>query len=724
MPPKKPRAPSRPEPVSSEPPGAAPWTKVSIAFGLVALAFLIAVLTIFKMSNNDIWIHLKTGEQILHTWSVPDKDPYSFTASDHDYVAHEWLSGVVFQIVYSAWGVNGLIFFKSFVLYLTCAALYLACRFLRVPHAVIFPLFTIMLFTASARFLERPHIFTYLFMALYLMCYFGYRERGHNRKWLYAIPLMHIIWTNMHGGHFQGIFLLIMLAAAEIVMYVRAHYFDLRPDDALPMKDVALFAALPFASLACGLVNPYGYRLLTFPFVLTGQDVFMKSIYEWQPALAPSFNTSAMFLYYVPWVLVLFGTFLFVRGHDGLTKGWRDMATMANGVLMALFVLFAIELGNAYKSEETTLLERHWGLWYFAVAAFLAANAHRLEFAHAGIVALMFALSMRHNRGVTDAVISTLPTLGHNIAAVLARLRGMAGRAIPESPLPIAACGAVMIILGGLTWSNGYYFSYAPASLRESGLGIASNMPVGAVDYIVRNGISGRCFPNYNAAALLIHRTWPDVRVAMDSRNDVYGEDIYNEYMAAIINPSGMELPAYFEKWQPDFLLLNLGADRSPSFQRWVSQSPEWHLVYFDDRFVVYVTDRPHFAEIIRRDTYHKIDPLAPGTRTIPQQDALEWLSEAERAVRNAPDSWTALQYKGKSLFLLGRLDEAEATFRRILEVTPEGTWFPWVDIGAIYMERNQPEKAIEAFQTCLSLSPGQPVCRQYLERARTLRPR
>ena len=63
-------------------------------------------MTIFKMSNNDIWIHLKTGEIILETWQVPDNDPYSFTASDRDYVAHEWLSGVIFYLFYAAAGVN------------------------------------------------------------------------------------------------------------------------------------------------------------------------------------------------------------------------------------------------------------------------------------------------------------------------------------------------------------------------------------------------------------------------------------------------------------------------------------------------------------------------------------------------------------------------------------------------------------------------------------------
>src|SRR5262245_54599262 len=85
------------------------WTHGALIFACAGLAILIASLTVFKMSNNDIWIHLTTGRQILTTWHVPDKDPYSFTATDHDYVAHEWLSGVLFHLVYSVAGVNGLI---------------------------------------------------------------------------------------------------------------------------------------------------------------------------------------------------------------------------------------------------------------------------------------------------------------------------------------------------------------------------------------------------------------------------------------------------------------------------------------------------------------------------------------------------------------------------------------------------------------------------------------
>ncbi|MFQ5701403.1 MAG: hypothetical protein ACE5HU_06125, partial [Acidobacteriota bacterium] len=576
--------------------------RYALILAFASLAFLIATLTIFKMSNNDIWIHLKTGEIILQTGHVPDKDPYSFTASDHDYVAHEWLSGVLCYLVYAAAGVNGLIIFKSAIIFATCAALIGACYFLRVSPVMMFPCFILMLYIGSARFLVRPHIFSYLFIALYLLCYFGYRRR-RVRAWLFAIPFLHTIWTNLHGGHFQGILLLGLMAAGETALFLRARWGRLSVQDALPGRDLILVLALPFACLVMALVNPYHYRLLTFPFELTGQELFMRSIYEWQSALFPSYNHSSMFFFYIPWTIVLFGSFLFVRDHSELKGGLREGIWAMNVLLTLAWIVFSFEFAGTYNTgmaDMPTLLEKQQDLWFVVTVVLIAANVHRLEFTHLGIASAFFALSMKHNRAVTDAVIVGLPTLGHNLTEILARMRRSTKkpRIFRESRV-LLVLAILMTGLGVFTLTKGYYFAFQPPSKRESDMGIASNMPVGAVDYIVRNHITGRCLPSYNAAAMLIHAMWPEVKVAMDSRNDVYGEKLYREYVMAL---NGRDtLDAYIRKWDIDFFLITYVSDRSPALRAYFKRSSEWFLVYFDDRQLVYLRDRPRFRDIIRR---------------------------------------------------------------------------------------------------------------------------
>ena len=690
------------------------WEPAVRLAAFAALAFLIASLTIFRMSNNDIWIHLKTGENVLKTWHVPDKDPYSFTAGDHDYVAHEWLSGVLFYLVYAAGGVNGLIYFKSAVIFATCAALYGACLRLRATGPLMFFCFTLMLYIGSARFLERPHIFSYLFEALYLFCYFSYRQAGRRRIWLWLIPLLHVPWTNLHGGHYQGIFLLVMLALAEVVMYVRANHMGLSRADALPPRDVLLVCALPPLCLVTALVNPYGYRLLTFPFELTGQDIFMKSIYEWQSALFPTYNLSSMYFFYVLWVALLFGSFLLVRGHTELRGGMRETARTLNFLLMILWVFFVYQMARIYKMHETTTpLERQAPFWYAVVALFLLANLHHLEFQHAGIVALFFALSMRHNRAVTDASIATLPTLSHNLHRVVERLRGTMRAPAWLAPAALGLSAAGMSALAAFTFANSYYFGFDPPSKREMGLGIAGNMPVGAVDYIVRNHITGNCFPSYNAAALLLQKMWPEVKVAMDSRNDVYGETLYREYTNALAG--GAALESYVKRWPVDFFLITYGGDRSPAFFRTLDASPEWTLVYFDDRSVVYLKTLPRFDAILRRDGYELIDPAIAGTVEITREDGSRWLAEAERAVAAAPGAWSPLQYKSKALQALGRLPEAEATTRQLLALNPDA-WFAWGDLGAIHAMLGSRDEAVRDLTRCLQINPGYGPCRDMLD--------
>jgi hypothetical protein len=62
-----------------------------VALALLSFAVYVAAMTLpYQVANNDIWIHLKTGEYVLTTGWVPLKDPYSFIAADHDYVAYEW----------------------------------------------------------------------------------------------------------------------------------------------------------------------------------------------------------------------------------------------------------------------------------------------------------------------------------------------------------------------------------------------------------------------------------------------------------------------------------------------------------------------------------------------------------------------------------------------------------------------------------------------------------
>src|SRR5512138_3557581 len=64
--------------------------------------FLIAlfVMSMREVSDPDFWWHLRTGQFILETGSIPHVDVFSYTKAGQPWVTHEWLSEVFIYSLY------------------------------------------------------------------------------------------------------------------------------------------------------------------------------------------------------------------------------------------------------------------------------------------------------------------------------------------------------------------------------------------------------------------------------------------------------------------------------------------------------------------------------------------------------------------------------------------------------------------------------------------------
>lgn len=599
-----------------------------LAFAGVAVTALLGSLSWAKLSTNDVWIHLKTGELALESFSVPQKDPYSFTAADHDYLAHEWLSGVVFYVLYRAFGIGGLIFTKFAVPFLTTCALSLVCLRHRDRLSVFLPVFGLMSYTAAARFLERPHIFSFLFLSIYLFLFFQYRDGGRKRGWLLAILPFQVLWANMHGGFVLGVLLLAVFAAGEAAAAMRATYFGRGPRAVVARGDLALLAGLPFLALAVSLINPYGFRLLEFPFRLTGMEVFMQDVFEWRSPFDNDYDISFAFFGYWVWVTVLFGSFFFLPQDRPGEGPRRSVLRALNAALFVALLVFSY----AFMWRQELLVG--WPAWWVALGVlFCIVNLRRLDLTEVAVVALMFGLSMRHNRGVTDAVIATFPILTHNLSRIAAGLQQLPAGRLANG----LRVGLSLLLLAEAAHVQLFGYRYRLHVVREGGFGIASTMPVCAVDYIVRRGFSGNAYSSYGDAALLIFRRHPEVKVAMDSRNDVYGPALYAEYKAVKGSPQAMR--AYLKKYPVDFFLVTHG-DFAVQVTDFLLDSG-WALVFFDDRDIVLVKDTPQFAPLIAEDAYRRILPDSSRWQLpVGGDDAEAFLVESVRASESCPTAW------------------------------------------------------------------------------------
>ena len=228
--------------------------------------------------DPDLWWHIKVGQDILATHHFPNADIYSFTVNGHPWMAYEWLGELVFALAAKMGGVFGL----EVMLVLLSSAVVLALygfATIRSGNSKAGFVSTLLLCSlAFASFNMRPQMFGYLFLLLVLIALEKF-HRGQ-RKAVWWLPLLFLVWVNVHGSFIIGIGVVVVHLLAGLKGF-RAGTIEARqwtPSERMQLEGVLLacLAVLPF--------TPYGTRVAVYPFDMAlSQPVNVANILEWQP---------------------------------------------------------------------------------------------------------------------------------------------------------------------------------------------------------------------------------------------------------------------------------------------------------------------------------------------------------------------------------------------------------------------------------------------------------
>jgi hypothetical protein len=217
---------------------------------------LLFVTAALSYADPDLWGHVRFGQDMLTTGTLPSVDPYSFT-QDRPWVNHEWLSEWTMAVFYEGGGVVGLVVLK---LCIVGAAFLVIFRSLSATlnfrmHIAAFLLVVWGAFPLTTTI--RPQLWTFLGLALVTTILTTDR-----RKWL--LPAIFCVWANMHGGWLVGLGVLWLWSLGE-----------------LRDKPRVMHLAVPTAATAATLVNPYGWNLWWF--IADTVRLGRQGISEWQP---------------------------------------------------------------------------------------------------------------------------------------------------------------------------------------------------------------------------------------------------------------------------------------------------------------------------------------------------------------------------------------------------------------------------------------------------------
>ena len=307
-------------------PSIVPWLAVA-----AVVCFAVQVFSDNK-ADVDLWgnvgfVRALPGSDEFHTTNT-----YSYTEPDRPWVNHEWLAQYVFRHTWALWGNPGLLALKMVmgltVLALMHGTLRRECR----SGALRMLLMLLIISTMSYGFGVRPHHFTYLLLAVFL----SLLKRFPRHAWLHllVLPLLGLLWANLHGAFFIGGIVMLVYAVAEVV---RSRRHVMRT----PLVPLVLFGGVVLFVVAT-FVNPFGVRL--WGFILESGGSARPYLSEWAP-FSPIRHWS-VHPDFVGLAIVVCCAYPFSRTHkDVVWTSLLYLSLVAAIVLRRNIPLFAIVVG-------------------------------------------------------------------------------------------------------------------------------------------------------------------------------------------------------------------------------------------------------------------------------------------------------------------------------------------------------------------------------------------
>ncbi len=298
---------------------------------LVSLCF--TGLATKMLGDAGIGWHIRTGQQILSTHHIPRVDPYSSIMSGKPWIAWEWLYDAIVGAVDSRMGLNGVVWLNALLIAGTFAITF---QSMIKRGTKLFAALVLILLAISASMihvLARPHVASWLFVVIWFGILDGSEQESvagkiaarSRRLWL--LPVMMVIWVNLHGGFLLGLLLCAIFWCSSLWCWqTTAQTFDdtlLRLACGKRLRDLS---AITLLCAAATFVNPYGGALHRHILSYLRNPFLMDHIEEFQ---SPNFHQLAPRCFLV----LLLLTFAAVA--------IRKTALKASEFLLLLFAIYA-----------------------------------------------------------------------------------------------------------------------------------------------------------------------------------------------------------------------------------------------------------------------------------------------------------------------------------------------------------------------------------------------
>jgi hypothetical protein len=444
------------------------------------LLITILFIAIFAMAvrvpaDTDTWWHLRSGQYIVENQTIPTTDPFSHTQAGQLWIDHGWLAQIFWYSLYAlgGWAALGLAL---------AALVTLAFWFIwrQIEGNIFIGAFCMILgaIVSSVVWAARPQMISFVLTAI--VAYLLHRFKRHNGRLLPWLPLVMLLWANVHGGFAIGFMLMLAYIVGEAVNNITRH----QEDPVVNWSRLKYLLVVMAISLAVVALNPHTWRMWLYPFQTVGIGALRDFIQEWQ---SPDFHL----LHAQPFIVMLL-LIVVTLGRAGRPADWTDLTLVA---LWTGWALFAARNIAIFGLVTTPILARYTDLAW--IRQWLAWGYERIP--------------------LSSVLDIPRPTY---TSRLITRLNWIL--------LGLVVIAALVKIVIPLT----------PKANLEAEM---DSLPYDAVEFIQNNHPAGPIFNSYNWGGYLIFKLWPQYPVYIDGRTDLYDDAFIRRYVAAMVAKDGWQ---------------------------------------------------------------------------------------------------------------------------------------------------------------------------------------
>ena len=521
-----------------------------VVFGLLGIFLVLVFLaSSYKVSgDDDLFWHLATGRYIVENKVVPDKDVFGHVTQGMEWIPFEWGWDILSYGLYNIGGYNAILIFRSLAFCFIFFLYFMLFRKFKINSFISIAMLFVLLIAIMDRLSPRPHIITYIFFVtvLYILLNYKYIDREKYAGKLYYLPVIFLIWSNTHMGVLAGGLILFIFTLSETIIFLKPKTFSSAEMKPLSQAELKKLWIISIICAVTLLINPHGFQTYVYAYSHTKMKM-LETVNEWHSPFTKNMDFG--------FIVTLYKIFLF------------------SGILVLFY---------AYIKKDI----------FFALMA--------IGFAVYSVRAIRFTVDY-------EIIMTFFITAG--LAYFLSRIKNTGVINFLQGNIPKVVIAIVFTyIISGLP-SNKIYTDIQ--YYRIFGWGINGDfIPVQLFDFMKQNNISGTPYNHFGTGGYLVWN-FPGQKNYIDSRN--LNDDIFNEYnhimrmrprFDKMLEDRGVDYIVYLD---PD--LIRRPQSLKELVTNYFSTSPDWRLVFWDDKSMLFVKNIPKFEEVINKHGYKIINP-------------------------------------------------------------------------------------------------------------------